>query len=170
MRGSMSKLPVVAAVFCCVVFLASRSEAKDPDYLIGAVGGIEVFDAGGATTFGLEYRSGYDLIWGVKPFAGIMGSSDSAIYGFAGVHRDFKVGLGFVVTPNVAVGYFEEGDGVDLDHKVEFRSGIEVAYEFSNAMRLGIGFYHISNAGIGDSNPGTEILSLMFSFPLGGGR
>jgi len=34
-------------------------------------------------------------------------------------------------------------------------------------LRMGLGLSHISNASLGDRNPGVEVLSFGFSFPLG---
>ena len=34
-----------------------------------------------------------------------------------------------------------------MGHVVEFRSAVELAYRFSNRARLGLEFYHLSNAG-----------------------
>ena len=41
-----------------------------------------------------------------------------------------------------------------------------LAYEFENNNRLGLSFSHTSNAGLGDSNPGTEVLGLYWHVPL----
>ena len=66
----------------------------------------------------------------------------------------------------IGAGYFE-GNGKDLGHVFEIRSALEVAYRFDDRSRLGVMFYHISNAGLGDDkNPGAEALTLSYSFPL----
>ena len=44
----------------------------------------------------------------------------------------------------------------DLGYELEFRSGIEIGYVFCNKSRLGVHFYHISNASLGRKNPGEE--------------
>ena len=50
---------------------------------------------------------------------------------------------------------------------MEFRSSLELAYRFDNRARLGLSFYHLSNASLDDNNPGTEVFSLNYSIPLG---
>ena len=95
-----------------------------------------------------------------------MASSDGAFYGFGGVLVDFYLGRRFVFTPSFAAGLYEDGDGKDLGHAVEFRSSVELAYRFNDRSRLGMSFYHLSNAGLSDNNPGTEVLSLNYSIPL----
>ena len=72
-----------------------------------------------------------------------------------------------MLTPSLAAGLYEDGDGKDLGHIVEFRSSLELAYRFDNRARLGLSFYHLSNASLDDNNPGTEVFSLNYSIPLG---
>ena len=66
-----------------------------------------------------------------------MGTTDSAFYGFGGVLVDVFFGKRWVLTPSFAAGYYDNGDGVDLGHEVEFRSSIELSYRFDNRTRLG---------------------------------
>ena len=49
---------------------------------------------------------------------------------------------------------------------MEFRSTIELGYRFDDRSRLSLAFGHLSNAGIGDSNPGTEVLTLYYHLPI----
>ena len=98
-----------------------------------------------------------------------MATSDGGAYGYGGISFDLFFGRRIVLTPSFAAGYYHEGNGRDLGHEVEFRSGVELAYRFDDRTRLGVLFYHLSNAGLGDHNPGTEVLSLSYSIPLGPG-
>jgi lipid A 3-O-deacylase len=112
-----------------------------------------------------EYRFG-DVLWVVAPFIGLMGTSAGAFYGYAGFGFDINFGSHWVVTPNFAGGYFYRGDGTNLGSWWEFRSGAEFDYRFENRSRLGLGFYHMSNAGLTRTNPGEETLLLVYSVPL----
>lgn len=144
--------------------------ADDPDFLTVAVGAFDlVQDHDQAAEFRVEYRSD-KKIWIVKPFLGVMGTTDSSVYGYGGFLVDVYFGKRWVLTPSLAVGYYDEGNGLDLGHEVEFRSSIELSYRFDNRSRLGVSFYHLSNASIGDINPGTEVLSIVYSIPLGSGN
>lgn len=143
--------------------------ADDPDFLTFAVGYFDIVqDKDQAVEFRAEYRSDRKL-WIFKPFIGAMGTTDSAVYVYGGVLVDLFFGRRWVLTPNFAAGYYDEGDGRDLGHELEFRSSLELSYRFDNRTRLGLSFYHMSNASIGDSNPGTEVLSIVYSIPLGPG-
>ena len=95
-----------------------------------------------------------------------MATGDSAVYGFAGIDADFFISNRFVLNPNFAVGAYSNGDGKDLGHGLEFRSGLELNYVLDDQSRFGVAFNHISNASLGDSNPGTESLLVNYSIPM----
>lgn len=155
---------------CAVLAMPVSAAADDPDFLTVAVGAFDlVQDNDDAIEFRAEYRSD-KKIWIVKPFVGLMGTTDSSIYGYGGFLVDVYFGKRWVLTPSLAAGYYEEGDGLDLGHEVEFRSSIELSYRFDDRSRIGLSFYHLSNASISDDNPGTEVLSIVYSIPLGSGN
>ena len=113
----------------------------------------------------LEYRAS-EKIWILKPLFGVMGTSDTAFFGYGGFLVDLFFGRRFVLTPSLGAGYYNDGDGRDLGYGLEFRSSIEFSYRFDNRARLGLAFYHLSNANLGDFNPGTEVLGVLYSIPL----
>jgi hypothetical protein len=112
-----------------------------------------------------EYRFG-DALWIVAPFVGLMGTSAGAFYGYAGFGFDVNFGDNWVLTPSIAGGYWYRGDGLNLGSWWEFRSGIEFDYRFANRSRLGVAFYHMSNAALTKENPGEQALLLVYTVPL----
>jgi hypothetical protein len=114
-----------------------------------------------------EYRSGLK-VWELKPFAGIMMTSAGAFYAMAGFYYDIYLIDRFILTPSFASGYFHKGKGKDLNYEIEFRSQFEFSYVFDNNSRLGISFNHISNANLGNSNPGVESFAIHYSVPISG--
>ncbi len=160
---------IVAAGLTAGALASTASAEDDPHFLTLAAGYYDINDDMGAAEFRAEFRA-RDKLWIFKPFGGVMGTSDAAIYGYAGLLVDIYFGRRIVLTPSLAAGLYEDGDGKDLGHVVEFRSSIELAYRFDDRSRLGVSFYHLSNAGLSDNNPGTEVLSLSYSIPLGTGR
>jgi lipid A 3-O-deacylase len=112
-----------------------------------------------------EYRFG-DVLWIVAPFVGLMGTSAGGFYGYGGFGFDVNFGGNWVVTPTFAGGYYYRGDGTNLGSWWEFRSGAELDYRFANRSRLGIAFYHMSNAGLAKNNQGEQALLLVYSVPL----
>lgn len=119
-----------------------------------------------STEAGLEYRFP-DQYHGLRPTVGILGNSDSAMYGYAGINWDLPLGIApIIITPGTAVGAYSQGDSKDLGHGLEFRSSLEVTYQFNDGQRVGAAISHLSNASLGDRNPGVETLQFIYSYPL----
>lgn len=140
--------------------------AADPAYVTVGVGAWEVFrDEAHAAEFDVSYRP--DISWWIiKPQVGALAVTTGDYFGYAGLLTDIPLGH-FVITPNVAAGGYG-GHGYRLGSHVEFRSGVDITWQFEDASRLGIGAYHISNAGLTRRNPGSESLLLEYFYPLGG--
>ena len=141
--------------------------ASETEFLTLGVGDYDVYqNKHDAIELRVEYRSN-KKIWIFKPLAGLMATTDSAFYGYGGVLIDLFFGRRWVLTPSFAAGYYEDGDGRDLGYEIEFRSSVGLSYRFDNRTRVGLEFYHLSNANMGDFNPGTEVLSVVYSIPFG---
>ena len=69
-------------------------------------------------------------------------------------------------TPSFGAGIYDDGSGKKLGNDLQFRTALEVSYELKNKNRIGIAFSHISNANLGNKNPGVEILSLSYHVPF----
>jgi lipid A 3-O-deacylase len=113
---------------------------------------------------GAEYRFGEHL-WIVHPFLGLDVTTRGGLYGYGGFLFDASVIKRFWFTPSLAVGGFHRGGDKDIGSVIEFRSALELSYEFDNQARLGVRFEHISNAGITNTNPGVENFWVVFSVP-----
>ena len=160
------KYPLLLVAAAAFVLGAAPTHASE-DLLSLSAGYYDISDNEEAVDFRAEYRWGEPLLWQIKPFLGVEATSDGAVYGLGGLLLDWGVAPHFYITPGIGAGLYHDGDGKDLGHVVEFRSQIEAAYEFENASRFSLGFSHISNAGLDDRNPGTEILSLYYHHPVG---
>lgn len=68
--------------------------------------------------------------------------------------------------PSFGVGVFDDSEEIQLGNELEFRSGIEIAYQFRNKMRAGVAIFHLSNGGISSQNPGTESLVFSVCIPI----
>ena len=113
-----------------------------------------------------------DNFFYLKPFAGIETTSKSAYYILGGIYLEDNLGQlftgdksNFVFTPSFGAGYYDNGNGKKLGNKIEFRTTLEISYEMQNKNRIGLSFSHISNANIGNINPGAEIISLSYQIP-----
>ena len=114
-----------------------------------------------------------DNFFYLKPFAGIEVTTDSALYVLGGIYLEDNLGKLLTgnqnkwnFTPSFGLGYYDDGDGKKLGNKLEFRTTLEISYQLKNDDRIGISLGHISNANIGDKNPGVEIISLSYQKPF----
>ena len=151
----------------CMMATAVNARAEEPDFLTFGVGVYDMFDDQTTAEFRVEYVfSEQRKLWIFSPFVGLTGTAEGGTYGYGGVGIDIFFGRRFVITPNFAAGIYGNGDGKDLGHAIEFRSGVAFAYRFDDFSRLGLTFHHISNAGLDERNPGVESLLLTYSTPL----
>jgi hypothetical protein len=156
----------LTALLCFGQNAARAGEDADPSYLAIGLGYFDIIDGENeAAEFRVEYRSGWEF-WFIKPFAGIMATTDEAVFGYAGIMIDVHLGQHLVISPSFAPGLYHDGEGKDLGHVVEFRSQIEVAYQFDDRSRLGLSLNHISNAGLDERNPGAESIAVTFAVPM----
>lgn len=155
------------AVLAFVGWQPRQAAAQDPSFLTLSLGYFDVVrDDDAAIAAGVEWMSSRRMLWVLQPMVGAMATSESGLYGYAGVGTDIFFGRRWVLTPSIAAGAYDKGAGKDLGHTLEFRSSLSLAYRFDNRSRLGLRFYHMSNAGISDRNPGVEVLDLIYSIPL----
>ena len=49
---------------------------------------------------------------------------------------------------------------------VILKTTLEFSYQLENKNRIGISFGHISNANLGNKNPGTEVISISYQKPF----
>ena len=97
----------------------------------------------------------------LSPVSGAMITADSASYFYTGVQAEYKIG-NINLTPSFTPGLYHEGDGKDLGHIVEFKSELQLSLDLIGDSELGFSYNHISNASLGDKNPGAN--SYMFNF------
>jgi hypothetical protein len=163
-------LRFIAFIFACMLALpavAQESDRADDPAFLDFQAGVRDIRNYKVPAVDLEYRSAFKILWIAKPMVGILASTRGAVYGYAGFAGDIYFGRRIVLTPSLAVGAYYKGNDVNLGTWLpEFRSAVELAYRFDDRSRLGIMFNHISNAGIGKSNPGTETAMLTYSYPL----
>ena len=97
----------------------------------------------------------------LSPITGAFISENNAIYLYTGAQAEYNLGL-FTITPSFAPGYYSSGDGKDLGHVLEFKSEVQMSLNLSDSTEFGMSYNHISNASLGDKNPGAN--SYMINF------
>ena len=115
--------------------------------------------------FGMQHQNEdltRDSFFGtISPITGFMFTEDNAGYLYTGIQAQYKIGnINFI--PSFTPGLYSEGDGKDLGSPLEFKSEIHLSFDVLKDSQLGFSYNHISNASLGDKNPGAN--SYMFNF------
>ena len=91
-----------------------------------------------------------------SPITGGFITENSAAYVYTGVEWNYIIGDKLKFTPSFAPGIYHQGDGKDLGHALEFKTEVQISYLISESTNLGMSYNHISNASLGDKNPGAN--------------
>ena len=97
----------------------------------------------------------------LSPITGAFLTENNAAYLYTGIQAEYELGF-LKITPSFAPGFYHDGDGKDLGSPLEFKSEVQMSLDLSNTMQLGMSYNHISNASLGDKNPGAN--NYMFNF------
>ena len=160
-------------ILLMLVFYLPFNANADEKYLKGQntefsfyTGTFDFSDDGKKSTLiGFEHQNenlNRDTFLGnLSPITGALITADNAGYFYTGVEAQYKIGsINF--TPSFTPGLYHEGDGKDLGHVIEFKSELQFSLNLSGDSQLGFSYNHISNASLGDKNPGAN--SYMFNF------
>ncbi len=118
-----------------------------------------------AALFGFEHQNENlvrDSFFGtLSPITGFMLTENNAAYAYTGVQAKYNLGK-LNIIPSFAPGIYGKGDGKDLGHALEFKSEIQISFDLFSNSELGFSYNHISNASLGEKNPGAN--SYIFNF------
>jgi len=148
------------------VFSDEYEEYEMINFTAGQVGVLD--DSKATQRYGLEYRfTSFSGPYGLRiiPAIGIAGANDGAKFIYTDLRHDFYLARRWILIPSFGVGLFKDGSKIDLGNNIEFRSGVEIAYQFRNKVRTGFAIFHLSNGGISNDNPGTEALVFSVCIP-----
>ena len=122
-------------------------------------------DKKSSTLFGVEHQNENlykdTMIGRVSPITGMMITQDAAAYVYTGIEANYDLGP-LKITPSFAPGIYSQGDGKDLGHPLEFKSEVQLSMDLGETTNFGMSYNHVSNASLGDKNPGAN--SYMFNF------
>ena len=97
----------------------------------------------------------------LSPITGALFTADNAAYVYTGVQANYSLGK-LNIIPSFTPGLYEAGDGKDLGHMLEFKSEVQLSLDLPKDSQFGFSYNHLSNASLGDRNPGAN--SYMFNF------
>ena len=165
MKKIISIITVLLSLFYLSLSFAEEKKNNKNTQLNFYTGMFDYSDHGQkAMLFGFQHQN-EDLKR--KTFAGILSpitggffTENSAVYVYSGVEWNFDLGK-LNLTPSFAPGLYGEGDGKDLGHILEFKTEIQASFDISKNSSVGMSYNHISNASLGDKNPGAN--SYMFN-------
>jgi hypothetical protein len=105
----------------------------------------------------IESRPSEEILWSLKPLyvAGL--SVDGAGFAGVGVRKDYRW-KDFQVTPFTGpVLYQQSLRNFESNQLLQFRTGFDVLYNVTPDVGVGVGVYHISNAGITSASAGIDV-------------
>ena len=146
---------------------ANSEDKKSNDTELNFFTGMFDFsdDTQAAGVFGLQHQNDdlfrNSFLGKLSPITGGFLTENNAFYLYTGAQAEYDLGL-FTITPSFAPGYYNSGNGKDLGSALEFKSEVQVSFNLSDSTELGMSYNHISNASLGDKNPGAN--SYMINF------
>ena len=158
--------------FLVLLVISFQAKAEDlkrlqNEHEINFYSGIFDFSDKGkkSTIIGLQHQNESltrnSFLGTISPITGVMITADNAAYIYTGVQAQYQMGK-IDITPSFTPGLYNEGNGKDLGHVVEFKSEVQVSLNFKENSQFGMSYNHISNASLGDKNPGAN--SYMFNY------
>ena len=118
-----------------------------------------------AALFGFEHQNENlvrdSFLGTLSPVTGFMLTENNAAYVYTGIQAQYNLGK-LNIIPSFTPGIYGKGDGKDLGHTIEFKSEIQLSFDIFSESELGFSYNHISNASLGEKNPGAN--SYIFNF------
>ena len=154
-------------VFFIVLFSSVNADDKNFENKWSLYTGTFDFSDEGAksTLYGVQYinlNNHYDSFLGkLYPVTGFFLTVDNAKYIYKGFQTTYDKGS-FNITPSFTPGLYDKGNGKDLRHVIEFKTEIQISYNISKKSEIALSYNHISNANLGDNNPGANSYMLNF--------
>ena len=154
-------------VFFILLFSSVSADDKNFENKWSLYTGTFDFSDEGAksTLYGVQYinlNNHYDSFLGkLYPVTGFFLTVDNAKYIYKGFQTTYDKGS-LNITPSFTPGLYDKGNGKDLHHVIEFKTEIQISYNISKKSEIALSYNHISNANLGDNNPGANSYMLNF--------
>lgn len=103
------------------------------------------------------------------PFQPVVGASVTDLgdaWAGIGVAWTWSPGWGIHVQTSFMPGLHLRGQGRDMGHPLQFRTGIEIGWEAPSGRRIALAADHRSNADLAEINPGLDTVQLRITLPL----
>ena len=164
-------LKILLSIFCIFItsekLYAEEKQKMDTGHKYNIYTGMFDFSDDGKKSqiIGIQHLNDNlfrdSLIGTIKPVTGFMLTADTASYIYTGIQAQYSIGS-LNIIPSFTPGLYNQGDGKDLGHAIEFKSEVQLSLDLPKDSQLGFSYNHLSNASLGDKNPGAN--SYMFNF------
>ena len=157
---------LIISIAACF-FLINSSLADEKNSSLKFYTGMFDFSDEGAKSqlFGIQHQNTNlyreSFVGEVTPITGALITADNAFYFYSGIETNYSIGR-LKLTPSFTPGYYNQGDGKDLGHGLEFKSEVQLSLDLSENTNFGMSYNHVSNASLGDKNPGANSYSFNF--------
>ena len=166
---NLKKLYFVLFLFLITPYSVNSEEGvlSQSDKVLSVYSGMFDFSDDGkkSTLIGIQHQNenlNRDTFLGnLSPITGLMFTADNAAYIYTGVQTHYSLGA-LNIIPSFTPGLYQQGDGKDLGHMLEFKSEVQLSLDLPKDSQFGFSYNHLSNASLGDKNPGAN--SYMFNF------
>ena len=102
-------------------------------------------------------------IWGLRPTIQLLAIDDSGYYLGVGILKDFSIDKDWLCGLGLSAGVAHDSEeSRALDYDLEFYSRVFLTRQINVRNSLRLEFGHISNGGLGETNPGTEPLMMFW--------
>lgn len=159
------------AMGTAVIGLQAQSEAvvntpePEPSWLIPTWGASGIVDDDQRYFGGFELRSKLEWFRLHPAVVALRSGRGSLLIGVGLVfNHDFTDRLR--LTLGLIPSYYDRNEGPDLGRELEFLSFGEISWKLDYGHRVNLRLGHISNAGLAEINPGTELLTIGYAIPL----
>ena len=166
MREIFTTILISIFVLFSAIKVSSAGESSEQSELNVFSGMFDFSDDKQASgTLGFQHQTDElyreSFLGNLSPITGGFLSEKNAFYLYSGIQAEYNIGF-LTITPSFAPGYYNSGDGKDLGYPLEFKSEVQMSFDLSDNTQIGMSYNHISNASLGNKNPGAN--SYMFNF------
>lgn len=152
---------VLSCILVSVSFFSFADETNDLHIAMGA-GLIDLQEDSQNTALSLVIE-GQKLksVWNIRPVLLAISGDDNSLYAGIGLLKELPLSTNWIFGFGFSAGRYDQGNSDrDLGYDIEFHSRIILDYKFNNQNFVRAELGHLSNAFLGDTNPGTELFTL----------
>ena len=133
--------------------------ADEPTFSIG-VGSYD--RSGDEPMLNLQIEgSSIENLWSIRPTLSFLADTEQSFYLGIGLTKYFKIDPLWRLGIGVHAGWYDADEpSRDLGNSLEFYTRLSVGYAINSEQHIELAYGHISNADLGDTNPGGETLSI----------